>query len=64
MTSSENRVAFLKQSMTEYFETAEPSYSKKDSDECEKILNEYLSGISQSQSKEEGMKNVQNAAEN
>lgn len=63
MTTSENPVSILKQSMTEYLETAQPLYSKKDIDECENILNDYLSKISQSKSKEEGMKIVQNTVE-
>jgi len=49
--------------MTEYMETTQPSYSKKDIEECGKILTEYLSAISESQSKDEGMKIVQNTVE-
>ncbi|WP_312076416.1 hypothetical protein [Chryseobacterium sp.] len=63
MISQENPVTLLTQSMTEYMETTQPSYSKKDIEECGKILTEYLSAISESQSKDEGMKIVQNTVE-
>jgi len=68
MNSSENsnfekQIVLLKKSMIEYMETASPSYSKNDVEECEKILNNYISDISNSKSKDEGMKIVKNTVE-
>ena len=57
------RIDNLKKSMTEYMEIANPSYSKKDVEECGIILNEFLSEINKSNSKEEGLKIVKSAVE-
>lgn len=56
----EIQINILKKSMLEYMEMANPSYSKNDVDECVKILNEYLLEIKNSNSKEAGMKIVEN----
>ena len=61
--SFEKQISLLKKSMIEYMETADPSYSKNDVEECEKILNNYLSDMSNSKSKDEGMKIVKNTVE-
>ncbi|MBT2620359.1 hypothetical protein [Chryseobacterium sp. ISL-6] len=61
--SFESQIVFLKKSMIEYMETANPSYSKNDVEECGKILTNYLSEISNSKSKEDGMNIVKNIVE-
>lgn len=59
----EKMIADLSQSMLDYREISNPSYSKNDVAECSRILNNYLSEISNSKSKEEGMEYVKNAVE-
>lgn len=61
---NENKqISALKNSMLEYMEMSNPAYSKNDVEECEKILYEYISEISNSKSKDEGMKIVKNTVE-
>ena len=55
---NEMQIENLKKSMTEYMEVADPQYSKNDVEECGKILNEFLSEINKSNSKEEGLRIV------
>jgi len=45
--------------MLDYMEVANPSYTKIDVEECAKILNNYVSEISNSGSKDEGMEIVE-----
>lgn len=68
MNNAENlnfakQISDLKKSMIEFMEMSNPTYSKKDVDECEKILNDYVSEIHISKSKEDGMKIAKNAVE-
>lgn len=62
-TNEENKISLLKKSMFEYMEVAQPSYTKTDVEECIKILNQYRSDLTNSTSKDEGMKIVQNTVE-
>jgi hypothetical protein len=48
----------LKESMVSYLKSAEPPYTMDDIDSCEKILKHYLSAISASKNKEQGMEIV------
>lgn len=59
----ETPISLLQKSMLEYMETANPSYTKKDVEQCVNILNEYTIAISNSTSKDEGMKIVKNTVE-
>lgn len=61
--NKENKISLLKQSMFEYMEIAQPSYTKTDVEECVNILNKYRSDLANSTSKDEGMKIVQNTIE-
>lgn len=61
--TNEKRIAILHDSMIEYLKEANPSFSKSDVDECMKILNEYLTQIKESNSKDEGLKIVKNTVE-
>lgn len=61
--NEENKISLLKQSMLEYIEIAQPSYTKTDVEECVNILNKYRSDLANSTSKDEGMKIVQNTVE-
>ncbi|WP_265427062.1 hypothetical protein [Chryseobacterium sp. YIM B08800] len=61
--NEENKISLLKQSMFEYIEIAQPSYTKTDVEECVNILNKYRSDLANSTSKDEGMKIVQNTIE-
>ncbi|KQT20555.1 hypothetical protein ASG31_17460 [Chryseobacterium sp. Leaf404] len=58
MQKEEDNISILKNSMLEYMEIANPSYTKIDVEECAKILNNYVSEISNSGSKDEGMEIV------
>ena len=58
ISKEENKISILKNSMLEYMEIANPSYTKIDVEECAKILNNYVSEISNSGSKDEGMEIV------
>lgn len=58
MQKEEDKISILKNSMLEYMEIANPSYTKIDVEECAKILNNYVSEISNSGSKDEGMEIV------
>lgn len=58
MQKEEDKISILKKSMLEYIEIANPSYTKIDVEECAKILNNYVSEISNSGSKDEGMEIV------
>ncbi|MCW3167903.1 hypothetical protein OMO38_05120 [Chryseobacterium sp. 09-1422] len=58
ISKEENKISILKNSMLEYMENANPSYTKIDVEECAKILNNYVSEISNSGSKDEGLEIV------
>lgn len=59
--SQKDKIALLKKSMLDYMEVAEPSYTKTDVEECLKILEEYISELSTSTSKDAGMNIVKNS---
>lgn len=63
MPKEENKISILEKSMLEYMENANPSYTKIDVEECIKILNNYISEISNSKSKDEGMEIVKTTVE-
>lgn len=48
----------LKQSMTEYMDSAHPSYAKKDIEACEYILTEFIKHIDKTTAKVDGMQVV------
>jgi hypothetical protein len=52
------KIEALKTSMISYMESAKPSYSKRDVDECISILNEYTKQIAATTTKEQGMQIV------
>lgn len=58
MSKEENKISILEKSMLEYMENSNPSHTKIDIEECVKILNNYISEISNSKSKDEGMEIV------
>lgn len=63
MPKEENKISILEKSMLEYMENANPSYTKIDVEECVKILNNYVSEISNSKSKDEGTEIVKTTIE-
>jgi len=63
MPKEENKISILEKSMLEYMEITNPSYTKTDVEECVKILNSYISAISNSKSKDEGMEIVKTTVE-
>ncbi|MCU7618630.1 hypothetical protein NZ698_15655 [Chryseobacterium sp. PBS4-4] len=63
MPREKNKISILEKSMLEYMETANPSYTRIDVDECTKILNNYVSEISNSKSRDEGMEIVKTTVE-
>ncbi|MCY0970013.1 hypothetical protein [Chryseobacterium wangxinyae] len=63
MPKEENKISILEKSMLEYMENTKPSYTKIDVEECVKILNSYISEISNSKSKDEGMEIVKTTVE-
>ncbi len=51
----EQRIEELKKAMIEYMKFAKPSYTEKEINECTKILTQYISDISKTNSKDEAM---------
>nr|WP_322626023.1 hypothetical protein [uncultured Flavobacterium sp.] len=58
--SIEAQITSLKSSMTDYMISAHPNYTEDDIEECVQILNEYVTEMSGSKSKEDGMQIVKN----
>jgi len=52
------QIETLKKSMTEYINSAHPSYTEKDVEQCENILTEYIQSINKTSNKEEGLQVV------
>lgn len=53
------QIEALKKSMTEYMKTAQPSYTEKDIEQCEKILLGYIQNLDKTTDKTEGLKIVE-----
>lgn len=56
-----HQIEFLKESMTEYMKSAQPSYTEKDIEQCENILMEYIQNIDKTNNKEDGFQVVKTA---
>ena len=52
------QIETLKRSMTEYMKAAQPSYTAKDIEQCERILTEYVKNIDNTKNKETGLQVV------
>ena len=57
-TALQKQIDDLKNSMFKYMKTGQPEYSKEDVNNCVKILEDYVSEIEKTNSKDEAMKIV------